>query len=270
MNNALRHIHPDAKIGKDVKIGPFVTIAADVVIGDRTDIGPNVCILDGVRIGDDCKIYPGAILGSTPQDLKFNGEESLLVIGNRVTIREYCTINRGTRANYETNIGDDCLIMAYVHVAHDCIIGEKCILANCVNLAGHIEIGAKAVLGGLSAVHQFVKIGKHVMLGGGSLVRKDVPPFIKAAREPLSYAGINSIGLRRYHFSPDQIDHIQSIYRTLYLKGFNTTQAVEQIQSKIDDSPERETILNFIRNADRGIIGFRQVNGNRTNGNRTA
>ncbi|MEM8909157.1 MAG: acyl-ACP--UDP-N-acetylglucosamine O-acyltransferase, partial [Bacteroidota bacterium] len=229
-----------------------------------------VCILDGVRIGEKCKIFPGAILGSIPQDLKFRGEESLLIVGNGVTIREYCTLNRGTRANYETIIGDECLIMAYVHVAHDCVIGEKCILANCVNLAGHIEVGAKAVLGGLSAVHQFVKIGKHVMLGGGSLVRKDVPPFIKAAREPLSYAGINSIGLKRNNFNSDQIGHIQAIYRTLYLQGYNTTQAVEQIRSNIDASPERETILNFISNADRGIIGFRHVNGNRTNGNRTA
>ena len=202
--------------------------------------------------------------------MKFKGEYSQLIIGNNVTIREYCTLNRGTHANFQTIIGDHCLIMAYVHIAHDCIIGERCILANCVNLAGHITIGDKAVLGGLSAIHQFVKIGKHVMLGGGSLVRKDVPPYIKAAREPLSYAGVNSIGLRRNKFSNDQIHNIQSIYRTLYLKGYNTTQAVEQIQNKIDESPERSAILEFIKEADRGIIGFRQVNGNRTNGNRTA
>ncbi len=270
MNSGLRHIHSDAKIGQNVEIGPFVTIAGDVEIGDGTEIGPNVCILDGVRIGKNCKIYPGAILGSIPQDMKFRGEYSQLIIGDNVTIREYCTLNRGTSANFHTKIGDDCLIMAYVHVAHDCVIGKKCILANCVNLAGHIEIGDKSVLGGLSAIHQFVKIGTHVMLGGGSLVRKDVPPYIKAAREPLSYVGVNSIGLRRHKFSNDQIHNIQSIYRTLYLKGYNTTQAVEQIENKIIESPERAAILEFIKKADRGIIGFRHVTGNRTNGSRTA
>ena len=161
MTNTLRNIHPNAKIGKNVKIGPFVTIEEDVIIGDGTEIGPNVCIFNGTRIGENCKIFPGAIVGSVPQDLKFNAEESILKIGNNVTIREYCTINRGTKANYSTEIHDNCLIMAYCHVAHDCVIHENCILANCVNLAGHIEIGKKTVLGGLTAVHQFVRIGDH-------------------------------------------------------------------------------------------------------------
>lgn len=259
---SFQHIHPNAKIGKNVKIDPFVFIAGNVVIGDNTWIGPHVSIMDGVRIGDNCKIFPGAIVGSIPQDLKFEDEDSILEIGNNVTIREYCTINRGTKANYKTVIGDNCLIMAYVHVAHDCVIGKNCVLANCVNLAGHIEIGEKAVLGGLTAVHQFVRIGDHAMVGGGSLVRKDVPPFIKAAREPLSYTGINSIGLRRRGFTSEQINVIQDIYRVLFIKGFNTSQAIHKIQETFDASPERDKILGFIEGADRGIIkGFRQLNG---------
>ena len=254
LNNTIRNIHPNAKIGENVKMGAFVTIEEDVIIGDGADIGPNACILNGVRMGKNCKIFPGAIVGSIPQDLKFKGEESLLVIGDNVTIREYCTINRGTSANYQTEIQDNCLIMAYCHVAHDCIIGKGSILANCVNLAGHIEIGPKTILGGMTAVHQFVRIGDHVMVGGGSLVRKDIPPYVKAAREPLSYAGINSVGLKRRGFSKDQINNIQEIYRILYVKNYNTTQAVERIETTITDTPERENILGFIRQADRGII----------------
>ncbi|MEM1321202.1 MAG: acyl-ACP--UDP-N-acetylglucosamine O-acyltransferase [Bacteroidota bacterium] len=262
MNNGIRNIHPDAKIGKNVEIGSFVTIEADVVIGDGTRIGPNVCVLNGVRIGSNCQIFPGAIVGSVPQDLKFQGEQSLLEIGDNVTIREYCTINRGTRANFRTVIGSNSLIMAYCHIAHDCIIGENCVLANCVNLAGHIEIGPRTVLGGLTAVHQFVRIGDHVMVGGGSLVRKDVPPYVKAAREPLSYAGVNSIGLKRRGFTKEQIHTIQDIYRILYIRGYNTSQAVERIEDTVIDTPERENILSFIRGADRGIIkGLRHYNG---------
>ncbi|MEO1518163.1 MAG: acyl-ACP--UDP-N-acetylglucosamine O-acyltransferase [Bacteroidota bacterium] len=260
MNHALRNIHPSAKIGKNVKIGSFVTIEADVEIGDGTEIGPNVCILDGVRMGKNCKIFPGAIIGSIPQDLKFKGEESKLLIGDNVTIREYCTINRGTKANYETVIGNNCLIMAYCHIAHDCIIHDNAVLANSVTLAGHIEIGPKVVVGGLTAVHQFVRIGDHVFVGGGSLVRKDIPPYVKAAREPLAYAGVNSIGLRRRGFSSEQIHNIQDIYRILYVKGNNTSQALAKIEKTIGVTPERDKILDFIRGANRGIIrGFRTL-----------
>lgn len=269
MNSGIRQIHPNAQIGENVKIGPFVTIEEDVVIGDNCEIGPNVCVLNGTRLGNNCKIFPGAILGSIPQDLKYAGEQTYLRIGNNVTIREYCTLNLGTASNKETRIGDNCLIMAYVHVAHDCVIGERCILANCVNLAGHITVGNNAILGGLCAVHQFVKIGKHAMVGGGSLVRKDVPPFIKAAREPLSFIGVNSIGLRRHKFSNDQIHDIQAVYRTLYMKGYNTSQALEKIIDQHDSTPERDVIVDFIKRANRGIIGLRHFNG-RTNGNRTA
>jgi UDP-N-acetylglucosamine acyltransferase len=222
--------------------------------------------MDGTRIGRNCRIFPGAIVGAIPQDLKFGGENSLLEIGDGVTIREYCTLNRGTKAGMVTQIGDGSLLMAYVHVAHDCIIGKHCIIANSVGLAGHIHIGDHAVLGGLSAVHQFVKIGEHAMVGGGSLVRKDVPPYVKAAREPLCYVGINSVGLRRRGFTSDQINHIQDIYRILYVHGNNTTKALELIEATIMASEERDRILSFIRSANRGIMkGFRHTN--QPNGN---
>lgn len=256
----LAEVHPKAQIGKRVEVSSFSTIAENVEIGEGSWIGPHVTIFDGVRIGANCQIFPGAVLGAVPQDLKFEGEESYLEIGNNVVIREHCTLNRGTQANYKTVISDNCLLMAYVHVAHDCIIGEKAILANNVNLAGHIEIGKHAILGGLSAVHQFVKIGDHSMIGGGSLVRKDVPPYIKAAREPLSYAGVNSVGLRRRGFSNKQINHIQDIYRILFVKGYNTRQAINLIEATINTTPEREKILDFIRDGDRGMMkGFRQM-----------
>ncbi|MBX2814588.1 MAG: acyl-ACP--UDP-N-acetylglucosamine O-acyltransferase [Saprospiraceae bacterium] len=253
-------IHPGANIGDNVTIEPFVTIAEDVVIGDNTWIGPHVTIMEGVVIGDNCKIFPGAVIGGIPQDLKFQGEESLVVIGNNVTIREYCTVNRGTSANFRTEIHDNVLLMAYVHVAHDCVINRNSILANSVNLAGHIEIGEYAILGGMTAVHQFVKIGEHVMVGGGSLVRKDIPPFVKAAREPLSYAGVNSIGLRRRGFTSEQINHIQDIYRILFVKGHNTRQAIKIVETSIRITPERDRILEFIAQADRGIMkGFKKI-----------
>lgn len=256
----LANIHAKANIGKKVTVEAFATIGENVTIGEGTWIGPNAVVLSGTTIGSNCKIFPGAIVGAVPQDLKFEGEDSILEVGNNVTIREYCTINRGTRANYKTHIKDGCLLMAYVHVAHDCIIGENCILANSVNLAGHVEIGKNVVIGGISAVHQFVKIGDHSMIGGGSLVRKDVPPYVKAAREPLSYAGVNSIGLRRRGFSNKQINHIQDIYRILFVKGYNTRQAIRTIEATIKASPEREQILSFLSETDRGVMkGFRQL-----------
>jgi UDP-N-acetylglucosamine acyltransferase len=257
----MKIIHPDAQLGEGVEVGPFTTIGQDVVIGDGTWIGSNVSIMDGTRIGKNCRIFPGAIVGAIPQDLKYGCEYSLLEIGDNVTVREYCTLNRGTSAGMLTRIGHNTLVMAYVHVAHDCIIGNNCIIANSVGLAGHIHVGDHVVLGGLTAVHQFVKIGEHAMVGGGSLVRKDVPPFVKAAREPLCYVGINSVGMRRRGFTSDQINHIQDIYRILYVQGHNTSQAVELIEATMDPTVERDRILSFIRNADRGIMkGFRNVN----------
>ncbi len=255
-------IHPGAQMGQNITVEPFVTIAEDVVIGDNTWIGPHVTILNGVRIGNNCRIFPGSVIGGIPQDLKFQGEQSIVEIGNNVTIREYCTINRGTQANYKTAIHDHCLLMAYVHIAHDCIIKRNVVLANNVNLAGHIEVGEYAILGGLTAVHQFVKIGEHAFVGGGSLVRKDIPPFVKAAREPISYAGVNSVGLRRRGFTGEQINHIQDIYRYLFVKGNNTRQALRIIETTIEATKERDRIIEFIHGADRGIIkGFRKLNG---------
>lgn len=258
--NQFKDIHPNAKIGENVQIGNFVTIEEDVEIGAGTWIAPNVTIFNGSRIGENCKIFPGAVIGAIPQDLKFGGEESIVEIGNNVTIRECCTINRGTKANYKTQVKDNCLLMAYVHVAHDCIIGENCILANSVNLAGHIEVGEYGIISALSAVHQFVSIGKHTMISGGSLVRKNVPPYVKAGREPLSYAGVNTIGLRRRGFSSERINHIMDIYRILYVRGHAVTNAINIIKKDIPHSEDRDLIINFIENADRGIMrGYANV-----------
>ncbi len=261
MNLNMNNIHRNAKIGRNVEIGPFTTIEEDVVIGNGCRIGANASILNGTRMGNHCSIYPGAVVGAAPQDLKFEGESSTLEIGNNVTIREYCTINRGTKASFKTSIGDNCLLMAYVHVAHDCIIGANSILANNVNLAGHIHVGHHVVVGGLVAVHQFVKIGDHVMVGGGSLVRKDIPPFVKAAREPLSFVGVNVTGLKRRGFTQEQIHAIQDIYRVLFVRGYNITQAVAVIKETIADSLEKKLVLDFVDQSERGIMrGFRAHN----------
>jgi len=216
--------------------------------------------MEGAKIGSNCKIYPGAVISAPPQDLKYNGEETYVIIGNNTTIREFVTINRGTKANMETVVGNNCLLMAYVHVAHDCIIGNNCILANAATLAGHIVIDDWAIIGGLSAIHQFVNIGAHTMISGGSLVRKDVPPYTKSAREPLSYVGINSIGLRRRGFSPEKIKEIQDIYRIIYLKGYNVSQAIDVIEAEMPATSERDEILSFISRSSRGIMkGYSKI-----------
>ena len=259
MHQPLAYIHSDANIARNVVIEPFATIEKDVVIEEGTWIGNNATIMEGARIGKNCKIFPGAVISAIPQDLKFKGEKSLTSIEDNCTIRECATINRGTAANGKTTIGKNCLIMAYAHIAHDCIIGKDCIIVNSVALGGHVNIGDFAIVGGLSAIHQFVSIGKHAMISGGSLVRKDVPPYVKAAREPLSFVGINSIGLRRRGFSDQKIQEIQGIFRILYQKNNNTTQAVLKIETEIDASPERDEIISFIQNSRRGIMkGFNQ------------
>jgi UDP-N-acetylglucosamine acyltransferase len=255
-------IHPDAKIGKGVYIGPFTTIAADVEIGDGTWIAPHVSIMDGVRMGRNCKVFQGAIVGSTPQDLKYKGERTFLYVGDNTILREYCTVNIGTTATWKTVIGKNCLIMAYAHVAHDCIIGDHVVLANNVTLAGHIEIGDFARLGGMAAVHQFVKIGNDAFIGGGSLVPRDVPPFVLAARNPLAYAGVNRVGLLRRNFTSEQIDNIKDVYRILFIRGHNLSQAVSFIEETVAETPERAAILDFIGQSTRGLIkGFRASNG---------
>lgn len=254
MNRELVSIHPDAKIGKNVQIDPFVTIHGDVVIGDNTWIASNVTIMDGARIGSHCRIFPGAVISAIPQDLKFDGEKTTVEIGDHVTIRECVTLNRGTIDRMTTKIGNNTLIMAYSHVAHDCIIGNNCIVANAVNMGGHVVVDDFAVIGGMSAIHQFVRVGAHVMVSGGSLVRKDIPPYVKAGREPLSYVGINSIGLRRRGFSNEQINNIQNIYRILYLSGLNTTKAIQKIEAELPANAERDEIILFIQHAKRGIM----------------
>jgi UDP-N-acetylglucosamine acyltransferase len=254
MNNNLISIHPGAKIGRNVSIDPFTMIHDDVVIGDDTWIGSNVTIFPGARIGKNCRIFPGAVISAIPQDLKFEGEKTLVEIGDGTTIREFVTINRGTKALGKTVIGSENLLMAYVHVAHDCVVGNNCILANGVTLAGHINIEDYAIIGGLSAIHQFVNIGSHVMISGGSLVRKDVPPFVKAAHEPLSYVGINSVGLRRRGFSNEIIGEIQNIYRTIFVKGYSYSHALEVVEKEYHPSKEKDEIVKFIRNSSRGIM----------------
>jgi len=220
------NIHPEAKIGKNVEIESFTTIHKDVEIGEGTWIGPNVTIFNGARIGKNCKIFPGSVISAIPQDLKFDDEITTTEIGDNCIIRECVTINRGTTDRNRTLIGHNCLLMAYVHVAHDCIIGDNCILANCVNLAGHVVLGDFVIVEGVVGVQQFVEIGDHTFIAAGSNVRKNVPPYIKAARAPLTFAGVNSVGLRRRGFSTDAVIQIEDIYRTIYTRGLNVTNAV--------------------------------------------
>lgn len=251
---SMTHIDPLARIGKDVEIGPFTSIAANVEIGDGTWIGPNVTIMDGARIGKHCRIFPGAVISAIPQDLKFEGEDTLVEIGDFTTIRECCTINRGTRDRMTTKIGNNCLLMAYVHVAHDASIGNNCIIANSGNIAGHVIIDDWVVIEGVVAIQQFVRIGQHSFIAGGSLVRKNVPPFIKAAREPLSFSGVNTIGLRRRGFENDAIAHIEDVYRMIYVHNSNMTRALHAAELELPNTAEKSLILEFIRSSDKGII----------------
>ncbi len=254
MKQPLVYIHPAAKIHPSVVIDPFVTIEENVEIAEGTRIGSNVTIMAGARIGKNCTIFPGAVVSGIPQDLKFQGEETLAVIGDNTTLRECVTVNRGTASKGRTVVGSNCLIMAYCHVAHDCVVGNNVIMSNATQLAGEVVVDDFAVIGGGSLVHQFCHIGPHVMLQGGALVNKDIPPFVKAAREPIAYAGINSIGLRRRGFTSEQIRDIQEIYRYLYLSGLNNSDAIERIEAELPATPERDEIIMFVRNAKRGII----------------
>lgn len=253
MVSNLAYIHPDAKLGKDVVVEPFTSIYGDVVIGDGTWIGPNAVVMDGARIGNNCKIFPGAVVSAVPQDLKFAGEKTTAEIGNNTTIREAVTINRGTKAKGKTVVGNNCLIMAYTHVAHDCFVGNNCILVNNTQLAGEVEIDDFAILSGSVLVHQFVKIGAHVMISGGTKVRQDVPPYITAAHDPLAYVGTNSIGLRRRGFSNDQINSIQEAYRIIFQSKLNQKSALEKIM-ELPQTEELNKVIRFIEKSDRGLI----------------
>ncbi len=254
MTHPLTFISPLAKIADNVKVDPFTVIHEDVEIGEGSWIASNVTIFPGARIGKNVRIFPGAVISAIPQDLKFGGEKTTLEIGDNTTIRECATLNRGTSDRNKTVIGKNCLVMAYVHIAHDCLVGDHVIIANSVQMAGHVTVGNYAIIGGSSAIHQFSKIGAHCMISGGSLVRKDVPPFTKSGREPLTYAGINSIGLRRRDFTDERIAEIQEIYRYVYLKGLNINEALIQIEANLPASPERDEILEFIRTSERGIM----------------
>jgi UDP-N-acetylglucosamine acyltransferase len=254
MNPLQANIHPGAKIGNGVIVEPFATIYEDVEIGESSWIGPNAVIMDGARLGKNCKIFPGAVISAIPQDMKYEGEKTTVVIGDNTTIREFVTINKGTKAKGSTTIGNNSLIMAYVHVAHDCRIGNNVILVNSAALGGEVNIDDFAIVSGASLIHQFCRIGKHAMLQGGSRVGKDVPPYITAGRIPLAYEGLNFIGLKRRGFTPEKINEIKEIYRIIYHRGFNNTQAREYIEKNFPPSEERDEIVGFMRESKRGLI----------------
>jgi acyl-[acyl-carrier-protein]-UDP-N-acetylglucosamine O-acyltransferase len=254
MKQPFAYIHPAANIHPSVVIDPFVTIDQNVEIGEGTHIGSNVTIMEGARIGKHCTIFPGAVISGIPQDLKFRGEETTAEIGDYTTIRECVTVNRGTSAKGKTVIGSKCLIMAYSHVAHDCVVGNNVIISNASQLAGEVQVDDFAVIGGGTLIHQFTHLGSHVMIQGGSRINKDIPPYVKAGRDPIAYTGINSIGLRRRNFTNDQIRDIQEIYRYLYLSRLNVSDAVDRIEAELPATKERDEIIEFIRNSKRGIV----------------
>ncbi len=254
MIHPLAYVDPSAKIGDNVTIEPFATVAANVEIGDGTHIFSNATIMDGARIGRNCRIFPGAVIAGVPQDLKFQGEDTVAIIGDNTTIRECATVNRGTASRGYTKVGSNCLIMAYTHIAHDCVVGDNVIIANASQIAGEVEIDDFAVVGGGTMIHQFCRLGSHVMIQGGALVNKDIPPYVKAAREPITYTGVNTVGLHRRGYTEKQINEILDIYRDLYMSRLNVTDAVKQIEQTVEPSPERDTILKFIKESKRGII----------------
>jgi UDP-N-acetylglucosamine acyltransferase len=254
MISPLAQVHPNAKIGPDVTIDAFAVVNENVEIGEGSHIMSHTTIMDGARIGKQCKIFPGAVISAVPQDLKFVGEETLAVIGDHTTVRECVTINRGTVDKWKTVVGSHCLLMAYVHVAHDCVIGNHVILVNGVTLAGHITVDDYAIINGLTGVQQFIHIGTHSYIGGQSSIRKDVPPFVRAAREPLSYAGINKVGLIRRGFSKEALEEISNIYHILFIQGHTTSTALNIIKERVPDSPIRAHIISFIEGSKVGII----------------
>lgn len=257
MISKLAYIHPDAKLGNEVTVEPFAYVAGNVTIGDGTWIGPNATIMDGARIGKKCRIFPTAVISGIPQDLKFKGEDTTAELGDNTTVREAATVNRGTAAAGKTVVGSNCLLMATSHVGHDCHIGDNCIIGNGTGLAGEVKVEEWAILSGGTLVHQFARIGAHAFIGGGSKIRIDVPPFVKADREPLSYLGLNTVGLTRRGFTKERIDEIHNIYRVLYQNNMNLSQALEYVEKEFKPSPDRDYIISFIRNSERGVIRAR-------------
>lgn len=254
MISLLAKIDPGAQLGNNVKVDPFAVIEDGVIIGNNSHIMSHSVILRNSKIGEGCRIFPGAVIGAIPQDLKFDGEETFVEIGNNTTIREFVTVNRGTRDKWKTVVGENCLLMAYCHIAHDCIIGNHAVIANTVQLAGHVEVGDYAIIGGMAAAIQFARIGAHCYIAGRSEIIKDVPPFIKAGRHPLSYVGVNSVGLQRRGFGQDKINTILEVYRNIYTRGLNISQALSTINSNIADSNEKSEIVKFIQESKKGIL----------------
>lgn len=254
MISPLASVHPGAKLGNNVTIEPFAVIHDNVVIGDGTHIMSHAVIMQFSRIGKECRIFPGAVIGAIPQDLKFVGEETTAEIGDYTTIRECVTINRGTKDKWKTVVGSHCLLMAYAHVAHDCMLGDHVILANSVQLAGHVEVGDYAIISGLAGANQFTRIGAHTYIAGHTVVRKDVPPFVKAGREPMSYAGVNVVGLQRRGYTPEQIAAISQIYHILFVQGHPTSVAVQLAEEQVPDGDMKSVILDFVKSSSIGII----------------
>ncbi len=254
MSKPTPYIDASAKVGDDTIIEPFSSIYEDVEIGKNTWIGPNVTIFPGTKIGSNCKVFPGAVIGAEPQDLKFGGEYTTVEIGDGTSVRECVTIHKATSDKLVTKVGKNCLLMAYSHIAHDTWIGDHCVLANQVSIAGHVEIADWVILEGLVAVQQFIKIGAHAFIAGASLVRKNIPPFVKAAREPISYVGVNSIGLKRRGFSEDDIRSIEDVYRLIFIQNQNVTKGIEQVEAELEDSIRKNEIIDFIKNSPKGIM----------------
>ena len=254
MISPLAFVHPEAKIGENVEIGPFAVINKNVIIGDGCVIDSNATICEFTQLGKNCHVFPSAVIGAIPQDLKFHGEETWTIIGDNNVLREFVTVHRGTFSKGKTVIGNNNLIMAYCHVAHDCVLGNHIIMSNTTQLAGEVVVDDFAIIGGGTLVHQFSHIGGHVMIQGGSKINKDIPPYIIAAREPIAYCGVNSVGLNRRGFTPEQIHTIQEVYRMLYQAGMNTTQAIEAIEAQVPAGVERDTIINFVKASTRGVV----------------
>jgi UDP-N-acetylglucosamine acyltransferase len=261
MISPLASVHPAAKLGSNVTVEPFAVVQEHVTIGDDAHIMSHSVLMPYTKIGKGCKIFPGAVIGGVPQDLKFVGEETTVEIGDYTTIREAVTINRGTKDKWKTVIGKHCLLMAYAHVAHDCVIGDHVILANGVQLAGHVEIGDYAIIGGLAGAHQFTRIGAHTYIAGHTVIRKDVPPYVKAAREPMCYMGLNIVGLHRRSFPQQEIDQISRIYHLLFVGNHSTTTAVNMIKEQVADGERKDEILTFVQSSKAGIIKRYSKNG---------
>jgi UDP-N-acetylglucosamine acyltransferase len=254
MISKLASVSTNTKIADDVVVEPFTSIYEDVEIGKGSHIGPNVTIYPGTRIGENVKVFPGAVIGAVPQDLKFGGEYTTVEIGDNTTIRECVTIHRGTTDRMKTVVGKNCLIMGYVHIAHDCTLGNNVILANYTGLSGHVQIDDHAILEGKVAAQQFMHIGSHAFIAGASLIRKNVPPFVRAAREPLSFAGVNAVGMRRRNFSEDDIKLVEDIYRIIFVQNNNISKGLQSLEDDLPDSALKKLVVDFIKNSEKGII----------------